>query len=157
MTIRKNFFQFFLQVLYKRQTMISTRRRFAFFVLTLGLAFDQAMALGMRPNADPNASQPPAWAQWVPILVMVGVFYFLLIRPQMSQKKQRDLMLNAIKKGDKITTSGGLICTVMNVGTTILDVKLNEDTKAKLLRSAVTEILTDQSDQKPIEPQIVNP
>jgi preprotein translocase subunit YajC len=50
-----------------------------------------AMAMAARP--DPNAPQPPAWAQWVPIAVMIGVFYLLLIRPQMRQRKNHQAMV----------------------------------------------------------------
>lgn len=71
----------------------------------------------------------------------------------MKQKNERQKMLDAVKKGDKIVTQGGLIATVMSVGTTTMDVKLNEETKVKILRSAVSEIYTEPV----VEPQIVNP
>jgi preprotein translocase subunit YajC len=103
---------------------------------SLNLCF--AMA---RPNVDPNAPPPPFWVQWFPIVVMVGVFYFLLIRPQMKQKKERDQMLNALKKGDKIVTQGGVFASVVNVTSDAVEVKINEETKIKIKRSAVAEIL----------------
>lgn len=105
-----------------------------------------AMAMAARP--DPNAPQPPAWAQWVPIAVMIGVFYLLLIRPQMKQRKQHQTMVDAIKKGDKIVTQGGIMGIVANVGPLVVDVKLNEETKIKVLKSAITEILQNFPDEK---------
>jgi preprotein translocase subunit YajC len=104
-----------------------------------------AMAMAARP--DPNAPQPPAWAQWVPIAVMIGVFYLLLIRPQMRQRKNHQAMVEAMKKGDKVVTQGGLIGVVVNVGPTVVDIKLNEETKVKVLKSAVTEILPNMLDE----------
>jgi preprotein translocase subunit YajC len=106
-----------------------------------------AMAMAARP--DPNAPQPPAWAQWVPIAVMIGVFYLLLIRPQMRQRKNHQAMVEAMKKGDKVVTQGGLIGVVVNVGPTVVDIKLNEETKVKVLKSAVTEILPNTPDETP--------
>ena len=131
-------------------------RKIAASALLILAAVNQAMAMAGHPNANPNAPAPPAWAQWVPVLVMVAVFYILLIRPQMTQKKQRDTMIKNLKKGDRIVTQGGLICTITNPGDPILDVKINEETRAKIHRSFVSEVMTDTSD-KPIEPQIVNP
>ena len=125
---------------------ISFKNRFStavFSSLAFLAATANSFALGSMRPADPNAPQPPAWAQMMPILVMFGVFYFLLIRPQMRQRKNRDAMLAELKKGDKIVTNGGLIATVVNVGPTVLEVKLNEETKVKIQRSAVAEILKD--------------
>jgi preprotein translocase subunit YajC len=116
------------------------------------LSASNVWAMASRP-ADPNTPPPPAWVSFMPMVFMVAVFYFLLIRPQMKQKNERQKMLDAVKKGDKIVTQGGLIATVMSVGTTTMDVKLNEETKVKILRSAVSEIYTEPV----VEPQIVNP
>lgn len=101
-------------------------------------------AMGGRPP-DPDAPPPPAWVQWFPILVMVAVFYFLLIRPQMRHRRERDAMLGSVKKGDRIVTQGGLIATVVNVGPDVLDIKLNDETKVKLRRQGVAEVLRDEA------------
>jgi preprotein translocase subunit YajC len=117
---------------------------FASVLFLLTQVNQNAWAMAGRPNADPNAPPPPAWTQWVPILVMVAVFYFLLIRPQSRQKKERETMMNALKKGDRIVTQGGLIATVVNVMPDTLDIKLNEETKVKLRRSGVAEVLPSE-------------
>ena len=49
------------------------------------------------------------------LVVMVGVFYFMLIRPENKRKKEADQMRSSVKKGDKITTIGGIIGTVVDV------------------------------------------
>lgn len=105
-----------------------------------------AFAMAAQPNPDPNAPPPPGWVQWFPLVAMVGIFYFLLIRPQMKQRRERDAMIGSIKKGDKIVTNGGFIVTVTNVGPSILEVKLNDETRAKVQRSAVADILPDSAD-----------
>jgi preprotein translocase subunit YajC len=120
--------------------------RFTAFVVTTGLIHAPAVfALGAKPPADPNAPPPPAWVSFMPMLVMIAVFYFLLIRPQMKQKNDRQKMIDSLKKGDKIVTQGGIIATVVNMASTTLEVKLNEETKVKILRSAVSDVYTEQA------------
>lgn len=123
----------------------------------IGLLFlSQAMgawAMGAAPNSNPNAPPPPAWMQFVPIMVMIAVFYFVLIRPQSKQRKEREMMINAVKKGDQLLTTGGLIVTVVAVNGDVLDVKINDETRAQLKRSGIAEVL---SDPKVIEPTVVS-
>src|SRR5689334_5927391 len=83
---------------------------FLVFILQLSR---HATAMAQRP-VDPNAPPPPAWVNIVPIAVMFGVFYFLLIRPQLRQKKEKDNLVSALKKGDRVITQGGLIVTIVN-------------------------------------------
>jgi len=94
-----------------------------------------------RPNADPSAPPPPAWTQWVPMIMLLGVFYFFLLRPQSKQRKERENMLNNIKKGDKIVTQSGFIVTVLNIGPKTLEVRLNDETRVSMMRSGITEVL----------------
>jgi len=96
-----------------------------------------------RPNADPSAPPPPAWTQWVPMIMLLGVFYFFLLRPQSKQRKERENMLNNIKKGDKIVTQSGFIVTVLNIGPKTLEVRLNDETRVSMMRSGITEVLPE--------------
>ena len=77
---------------------------------------------------------------FLPLILMVGVFYFLLIRPQ--QKKQREVqnMIENLKKGDRIITAGGIIGTVTGIQNdyVVLKVGENDATKIEILKSAVT-------------------
>jgi len=125
------------------------------FILGLVFALQSAgaWAMGASPNPNPNAPPPPGWVQWVPILVMVAVFYLLLIRPQSKQRKKREEMLNTLKKGDRVVTNGGLIVTIMSVSGDTLDIKINDETRAKLKRSGIAEVLTEPA---AIEPVVVS-
>jgi len=106
-------------------------------VVTLNAA---AWAMASRP-VDPNAPAPPAWVQWAPMVALFAIFYFLMIRPQSKQRKEREAMLSAMKKGDKIITQSGFVATISTVGPRFLEVKLAEDVKITMLKSGVTEIL----------------
>ncbi len=104
------------------------------------------MAMGMKANADPNAPPPPAWVSFAPMLVMIVIFYFLLIRPQSKQRNSRQQMLSNLKVGDRIVTQGGILATVEAIYPGLIDIKINEDTKVKIQRSAVTEVLDRQAE-----------
>ncbi len=77
-------------------------------------------------------------ASLLPLVVLFGIFYFLIIRPQQKQAKQHKEMIAALKKGDKIITTGGMICEVIKPEEDFIKVKLNEDTIVKLSRDFVS-------------------
>lgn len=118
------------------------RQKISLFVIAVLTSTSSLFAMAARP-ADPNTPPPPAWVQFFPMLVMVAVFYFLLIRPQMRQRKERDQLLSSIKKGDKIVTQGGVFATIVNINPDSYEVKINEETKIKIRRSAVAEVISD--------------
>ena len=76
-------------------------------------------AAAAAADAAANAEQPGAAASIIgmllPMVLMIAVFYFLLIRPQRKKDKKVKDMLAALKKGDRITTIGGIYGTIMNI------------------------------------------
>ena len=77
----------------------------------------------------------------VPFVAMLAIFYFLIIRPQQQKQKTMDLMLKALKKGDKVLTSGGLYGTVVGLEEGKVTLKIADDVKAEFARSAVVSVL----------------
>lgn len=75
----------------------------------------------------------------LPLLVIFGLFYFLFIRPQQKQAKEREGMLKAIKEGDKIVMVSGVYATVTKVedGGEVLRLQIAENVSVKAARSAV--------------------
>jgi preprotein translocase subunit YajC len=71
------------------------------------------------------------------ILMMFGVFYFILIRPQAKRQKEHQAMLAALGKGDSIVTRGGLIGKITGVKDNELIVELQEKVRVRVLRSHV--------------------
>ena len=63
----------------------------------------------------------------LPLVVLFAIFYFLVIRPQQKQVKKHKEMLDALKKGDKVITNGGLICEVVKPEEDSIKVKLNDE------------------------------
>jgi preprotein translocase subunit YajC len=72
-----------------------------------------------------------------PLVLMFVVLYFLLIRPQQKKQKNRNQMLNALKKGDKVVTIGGLHGTIMEITDDIIVLRVNDATKMTFDRSAI--------------------
>ncbi len=73
----------------------------------------------------------------MPLIVLFGIFYFLVIRPQQKQAKAHKEMLSSLKKGDKIITNGGLICEVVKPEEDFIKVKLNDETVVKVSRDFI--------------------
>lgn len=76
-------------------------------------------------------------ASLLPLVVLFAIFYFLVIRPQQKQQKAHAAMLAALEKGDKIITSGGLICEVIKPEEDFIRVKLNDDVIVRISREFV--------------------
>lgn len=69
--------------------------------------------------------------------MLFAIFYFLVIRPQQKQQKEHAKMIVELQKGDKIITSGGLICEVVKPEEDFIKVKLNDDVIVRLSREFV--------------------
>ena len=80
----------------------------------------------------------------IPFLLIILIFYFLLIRPQAKERKRIQAMLDALKKGDRVTTSGGLIGTVYSVEKDTAVLQISENVRVRILRSAVTGIRNEE-------------
>ena len=81
------------------------------------------------------------------LVLMVGIFYFMLIRPQQRQAKERRALLENIKSGDRVIFSGGIIGIVTNVKDKILVVKIADNVKVDVIRGAVSQVLA--KDEEP--------
>ncbi|MBK9334050.1 MAG: preprotein translocase subunit YajC [Ignavibacteria bacterium] len=86
----------------------------------------------------------------VPFLLIIFIFYFLILRPQQKRQKERAKLLESIKKGDKIITAGGIHGLVEGLDESSILVKISDNVKVKMERSAVTTIIgvTDVEPEK---------
>ena len=75
--------------------------------------------------------------------LIIGIFYFMILRPQQKRQKERQKMLDAVKKGDKVVTAGGLHGTVAGLDDKTLLIQVAENVKLKFDRSAVTTIIRE--------------
>lgn len=91
-------------------------------------------------QAAPTSPQGLLAAFW-PLLVMIPLFYFLLIRPQSKRTKEHRDMLSKIAKGDEVITSGGMAGKIVALGETYMTVEIADNVHAKVQRSAITGVL----------------
>ena len=75
------------------------------------------------------------------ILATFAIFYFILIRPQQKKQKQMQKMIEALKKGDRVMTSGGIFGTVVGTKDNIIVLKIDENTKIEVIKSAVVSVV----------------
>jgi preprotein translocase subunit YajC len=103
--------------------------------------------LAMAPPAQPGQSQPPIWTSMVPLVLLVVVFYFALIRPQQKRAKQHAELLKAVKPGDKVVTSGGVVGVVITVKEKTVSIR-SADAKLEITKTAIAEIIERSGDEK---------
>ncbi|NEW60196.1 preprotein translocase subunit YajC [Sulfurovum sp. bin170] len=77
-------------------------------------------------------------AQFLPLIILFVIFYFLIIRPQQKQQKSHAEMLESLTKGDKILTSGGIYAEVVKVEEDFIKIKLNDTNIVKLDKAFVS-------------------
>jgi preprotein translocase subunit YajC len=94
--------------------------------------------------AAPQAGQPSLLASLLPLIILFAIFYFLVILPQQRQAKKHKEMVENLKKGDKIITTGGIIAEVVKNEPEFLKVKINDNVEVKLDKSAVARKLNDE-------------
>ncbi|HUP66199.1 MAG TPA: preprotein translocase subunit YajC [Thermoanaerobaculia bacterium] len=80
-------------------------------------------------------------AQFLPIAAIVLIFYFLVIAPASRQRKKTEAMLAALKKGDRVLTSGGVYGQVQSVDQDVVWLKIADNVKIKIAKSAVTTLV----------------
>ncbi|EAP75167.1 MULTISPECIES: preprotein translocase subunit YajC [Roseovarius] len=81
-----------------------------------------------------------ALAQFLPLILIFAIMYFLLIRPQQKKVKEHRAMVEALRKGDRVVTQGGLIGKVSRVQDGELEVELAPNVKVRVLRHAISEV-----------------
>ncbi|WP_441347697.1 preprotein translocase subunit YajC [Sinimarinibacterium sp. CAU 1509] len=79
--------------------------------------------------------------QFLPLVLLVILFYFMLIRPQMKRTREHRDMLGSLAKGDEVVTSGGLAGKVANIGEAYVTVEIAENVVIKVQKSAISSVL----------------
>jgi preprotein translocase subunit YajC len=112
----------------------------AVLILSTG-CFATGQASVTSANATGTGEQASTWDSLWPMLVFLVVifamFYFLMIRPQRKRQKEHESMMQALQKGDKIITAGGIFGTIESVGEDSLVIKVEGGTTLRVSRSSV--------------------
>lgn len=99
------------------------------------------LAQGGEGAANQDAGNPLSFL--FPLLIIVGIFYLLIFRPESKKRKARQSMVAAVKKGDTVVTTGGLKAGVKRVDgdEIVVVIDKDKDVKARFLKAAVLEVL----------------
>jgi preprotein translocase subunit YajC len=92
-------------------------------------------------SAAAASGAAPGWTGFLPIIGMVAIFWFLLIRPQMRQQKQHREKIAGVKKGDQVVTAGGLVGKVTKVDDNYAEIEIAQGVKVKAVKSTIGDIV----------------
>ena len=88
------------------------------------------------------------FAQFIPLILIFVIFYFFLIRPQQKKVKEHKLMVSALKRGDEVVTSGGIVGKIERVlGDDKVDILISENVTVQVVQSTIQRLL-NKSDTK---------
>ena len=89
------------------------------------------------------------FAQFVPLILIFVIFYFFLIRPQQKKVKEHKLMVSALKRGDEVVTSGGIVGKIERVlGDDKVDILISENVTIQVVQSTIQSLLNKPATKK---------
>ena len=84
-------------------------------------------------------------SQLLPFIFLIAIMYFVIISPQQKEAKEKQAMITALAKGDKVVTTGGFIVTIHKVEEQFLSVNMNDDTIVKIAKDAIARKYEDEA------------
>ena len=91
--------------------------------------------------AGDAAAAPNPLVSFLPLIILFGIFYFMLIRPQMKRAKEQRAMIAALAKGDEVVTNGGFLGRIVELSDSYVTVEIAEGVKVKLQKQAIAAVL----------------
>lgn len=91
--------------------------------------------------AGAAGAAPPGWVQFLPIVGMIAIFWFLIIRPQMKRQKEHQAKIAAVKKGDQVVTAGGLLGKVVKVDEQYAEIEIAQGVRVKAVKATLGDIV----------------
>ena len=87
------------------------------------------------------ADAPPGWMNWLPIIGMIAIFWFLVLAPQMRRNKEHRKRIEGLKKGDQVVTQGGLVGKVVKVDDVYAEIELAKDVRVKAVKQTIADLI----------------
>jgi preprotein translocase subunit YajC len=106
--------------------------------------------------AQPAAGGASALGSFLPLILIFVFFYLFLIRPQQKKAKEHQKSLSALKRGDKVITSGGIYATVSTVRDNVLDIKIADGVTVQIAKQSIATIMTKEAEDQAKVPEVVN-
>ena len=108
------------------------------------MSYDHTQLILLAQSPQPQGSP---MSMFVPMILMVVIFYFLLIRPQQKKAKEHTKMVDALKSGASVVTRGGVVGTVQSVKDTTVSIRSLES-KFEVEKHAIERVISNNSDSK---------
>jgi preprotein translocase subunit YajC len=100
-------------------------------------------------GSSPSAAPSNPLMSFMPMIVICLILYFLVIRPQQKSAKEHKLMIDNLKTGDRVLTQGGIYGTVASIKGAIVQLKIAENVRIDVSRSAITQVIKETSNSSP--------
>ena len=100
---------------------------------------DFLIASAMAQSASPQ--EPSMLASFIPLILIIVIFWFLLIRPQMKRNKQHRELVSSISVGDEVVTAGGMLGRITEVGESFVSLEVNDKVTIKLQKHSVAQVV----------------
>jgi preprotein translocase subunit YajC len=105
--------------------------------------FDQ-IVYAMAPGGEGGTQ---GFGMFLPLILLFGIFYFLMIRPQQKRQKEHKALLSNLRKGDQVITAGGLYGRITGLTDAVVTLEIAEKVRVKVARSQISTKLLPQSGQ----------
>lgn len=102
--------------------------------VSLILILSSQLVMAQAPAA---AEAPPAWMQFVPIAVIMLVFYFFMIRPQAKKQQELKTLLESLKSGDQVITNSGILGRISGLNENVVTLEISQGVQIKILKSQI--------------------
>lgn len=99
------------------------------------------MAYAQGPSAAAGAAAPSPLVSFMPLILMLVIFYFLLIRPQQKRQKEHAKMIANLKKNDEVITNGGIYGTIVGVKDDTFVLRVDENVKIEIQKGSIAQII----------------
>ena len=106
--------------------------------------FSEMLAFAAPTSGGQSGQAQNPFMAFLPMILLVVVFYFILIRPQQQRAKAQAKLLSALKAGDRVVTAAGIIGTVITVKDKTVSLR-SADAKYEVTKASVTEIIADDA------------
>ena len=92
-------------------------------------------------QAAGGAGAGAAFAQFIPLILIFAIMYFLMIRPQMKRQKEHKAMLDKLSRGDEVIIGGGIAGTVADIGDSFITVEVASGVQLRVQKGAIANVL----------------
>src|SRR6187397_2725926 len=98
----------------------------------MNLSIPFLLAMGAPPSGG-----APAWVQFVPFALVLGIFYFVILLPMKRKQQKVDTFLSSLKVGDRVVTSGGIIGSITGITEQAVQLQIAEKVRVQVSRNAI--------------------